>query len=87
MVLIFLLLLGVLAEAIMRELDRSRDQHAQAPDEPCPGCGCPVAGDWLCCPHCRQVLRRPCPACGRSRLALHRFCVWCGSAAATGLSL
>jgi len=78
MVLVFVLLLALLAEAIGREIDRLGLLGKNAGSEPCPCCGSVTEVDWLICPRCRSLLQKHCANCGRSKAVENRFCPWCG---------
>lgn len=77
MILLLLMLLGLLAHALMTEVEKAREP-LPPPAASCPGCARPVAGDWLICPQCRTPLSQSCPGCGRRHALGHRFCPFCG---------
>lgn len=78
MILIFLVILGILAFAILAELERDRDESSNVSGH-CPICGCEAEGDWLLCPHCRALLKSACPQCGHAVARYHAFCTHCGT--------
>ena len=77
MVLVLLVILGLLAWAILGELERIQEP-LPPPSGDCPGCGRPVEDDWLLCPLCHERLRESCGQCGQANPVYHRFCSACG---------
>ena len=77
MILILLLIFAFLVLAIVR-LNEERLELPAVPPAACPECGCRIELDWLICPHCKELLQRPCPDCRASMPVVHRFCTDCG---------
>lgn len=78
MVLIFLVILGILAFAILDELERDGEAAAEVSGT-CPECGYEAEGDWLLCPNCRALLKSACQGCGHAVARYHAYCTQCGS--------
>ncbi|MEJ2699722.1 MAG: zinc ribbon domain-containing protein [Desulfuromonadales bacterium] len=79
MILFFLFILGILAYAILAELDEAGKARPSFPGH-CPQCGVEVGGDWILCPHCRTILKNTCGGCGKPAAVYHAFCPNCGIA-------
>jgi predicted amidophosphoribosyltransferase len=77
MILIFLLILGLLAFAILAEVDEDR-QIPNTVAGRCPHCQNEVEGDWILCPRCRSLLKNTCDRCGKPSAVYHAFCPNCG---------
>lgn len=43
----------------------------------CPGCGRRIEADWLVCPGCHVILKKPCVACGRPLQFSWDICPYC----------
>lgn len=78
MILFFLFILGILAFAILAELEQKWEPPAEVAGS-CPACGSEAEGDWLLCPHCRSLLKSACRACGHAVARYHAFCTHCGA--------
>ena len=78
MILIFLIILGILAFAILDELEKEQPP-ADSVAGNCPECGCQTEGDWLLCPKCRTLLKSICEGCGRAVPHCHNYCTHCGT--------
>ncbi|HKI51694.1 MAG TPA: zinc ribbon domain-containing protein [Geothermobacteraceae bacterium] len=78
MILTFLLIFAFLTLAIVRQIEAGLEEP-QAPSGACPSCGCRVEFDWLICPHCKELLLRPCAGCNERLPVSHRFCTGCGT--------
>lgn len=77
MILILLLIFAFLSLAVVRQVE-SRLEEPAAPLGACPGCGCRVEYDWIICPHCKELLQRPCGGCQVRIPVSHHFCTVCG---------
>ncbi len=77
MILVFLVILGFLAYAIMVELEVGKKLPIRDSGR-CPECGQEVEEDWLLCPRCRSLLKSTCTGCGHPGAVYHVFCPFCG---------
>ncbi|HKK00918.1 MAG TPA: zinc ribbon domain-containing protein [Desulfuromonadales bacterium] len=78
MILIFLIILGLLAFAILEELEKEQPSPAATTGN-CPDCGCRTESDWLLCPQCRTLLKSLCKGCGHAVPHCHNYCTHCGA--------
>lgn len=78
MILTFLIILGLLAFAILEELEKEQPPPATMQGS-CPECGYQTESDWLLCPKCRTLLRCVCQNCRRTVPHNHNYCTHCGT--------